>query len=323
MKKLIIIFILALTTTFTFAQSTWTVPQNLGGPKTIVDVPGGLRLPNGLILSRFADTTVLNLISAKLYEGSLANVAGELHLRVNNKWIKISSSTIPGGIISSLPTIGFNPGSNISVAQWITNVFYASQVPLASLSGGGVFEFTSSSSVLRNLTWTASRQSATQPLSTIVVAGVNQAFSQPAFGGSVGNSFNTSITTNTTTVLNNLVTTTDGKTATASTTFSYSHKYYKGYVLVNNPNDAQIIATNGIFASNYNTSGTLSDPVSQSFIIFAFPASFGIPIIKINGLAVGFNLTTRSFINASGFSTSYNIFTSPFPTNSGVEYQIL
>jgi hypothetical protein len=218
--------------------------------------------------------------------------------------------------------------SNANINTWIDSAFYASQPPLAGLTGGGTFEFTSASTVGRTLNWSATRQSATSPISTIVVDGSSQTFSQPGQGSTVSGTQPVTVTTNTTSNYSNIVTTTDGKTATATTTFTYRSKYYIGYVSSSSPSDANILAATGgtvggTFATNYFASGTLPNPASESYIVFAFPASFGIPTVKIGGLAVAFNLTTRSFVNASGFSVSYNILVSPFPTNSGVDYQIL
>ena len=245
-------------------------------------------------------------------------------------WIKAGggSTIITGGVVTSVPVVGTILPSNANINTWIDSAFYASQPPLAGLTGGGTFEFTSASTVGRTLNWSATRQSATSPISTIVVAGSSQTFSQPGQGSTVSGTQPVTVTTNTTSNYSNIVTTTDGKTATATTTFTYRSKYYIGYVSSSSPSDANILAATGgtvggTFATNYFASGTLPNPASESYIVFAFPASFGIPTVKIGGLAVAFNLTTRSFVNASGFSVSYNILVSPFPTNSGVDYQIL
>ena len=237
------------------------------------------------------------------------------------KW-KGSSPTFSGGPISSLPAIGNDPGTNITSKDFIVSQFYASQPPTAGLSGGGTYENTSASTLSASLSWTAGRQSATANLASIVVNGVTQSFTNPGQPGSVSGSQAVSVPTNTTTTYTNTVTTSDAKTASATTSFYYRDKYYIGYVSSGSPSDANIIAAGGSFASSRITSGNLADPSSASYILFAYPASFGTATIKIGGLVVGFNLTTRSFVNASGYSTSYNIYTSPYPTNSGASYEI-
>lgn len=239
-----------------------------------------------------------------------------------------SASLVPGGPITTIPVVGTDPGTNLSGVDWIIATFYGNQPPLATLTGGGTFEYTSASTFNTTLNWGASRQAATALLSSIVVASVSQSFSQPSQPGTVTGTQSVAVPTNTATTYNNVVTTTDSKTATASTTFTYRQKMYIGYVTTSSPSDADIIAaTNGnvggTFATTYVTAGTLSTPSSTKYIVFAYPASFGTSTIKINGLAVAYNLTVRDFVNASGYSSSYNIYVSPFPTAGGVEYQVL
>jgi hypothetical protein len=234
---------------------------------------------------------------------------------------------VKGTAITSLPTIGRVPNAT-NISDWIDSVFYQSMPPTATLSGGTTLEYQAAGTVTKTLNWTAGRQSATDSLATIVVAGTNESFSQPAQSASVSGTQAVSFAANTNVTYSNVVTTTDNKTATATTTFSFASKYYVGYVSSATPTDANIIAalgttTGGAFASSRLTSGTLANPASSNYIIFAYPASFGTGSIKINGLIVGYNLITRSFTNASGYATSYNIYVSPFPTSGGVDFQVL
>lgn len=231
---------------------------------------------------------------------------------------------INGGPITSLASIGYNPGINISLEDWINSVFYDSQLPIAGLTGGGTFEFTADSTSLKQLSWTATRQSATQSLVSIIVNGIAQLFVPPAAGGTVIGALNVTINNNVTSSFTSTVTTLDGKVAVATTVFNFRHKFYRGFVSVSNPTDANLIAAGGIFATNYNASGVFTAPLSESYVAFAFPLSFGnLPTIKINGLAVEYILTQRAFINPLGYSEIYNIFVSPFSTNSGLDYEVL
>jgi len=237
-------------------------------------------------------------------------------------------STI-GGPITTIPVVGTNPGSNLTTFQWIQNTFYASQVPLATLTGGTILEFTSAGTVSDSVNWTASRQSATNPLSTIVVAGNTESFSQPSAGGTVSGKQYVTITANTNTTYNNVVTTTDGKTATASTSFPFENKIYAGFVSVSSPTDANIIAAlnstyvGGEFSTTRSQSGALTTPSGAKYIMFAAPASFGTPSVVINGLGVTFNQTTRTFVNASGYSSSYIIAVSPYTTAGSVDAYLI
>jgi hypothetical protein len=94
MKRIILILTFIFITFTGFTQSIWTLPQFLGGAKNLVTVPGGLRVPNGLIMGTFADTNILNLNSSKFYEGSYADVAGILHRRTNDRWVSIAGVSV-------------------------------------------------------------------------------------------------------------------------------------------------------------------------------------------------------------------------------------
>ena len=94
MKKIILILTFVFTTLVSFTQTTWTLPQFLGGNKNLVTVPGGLRVPNGIMMGTFADTNALNLTSSKFYEGCYADVAGVLHRRTNNRWVTLGGITV-------------------------------------------------------------------------------------------------------------------------------------------------------------------------------------------------------------------------------------
>jgi len=336
--KSLIFFIALFTIANVNGQGTFPGLATAGSPTTLNYWKGGGKFVKGMINGVYVDTTSANLDTnyIKYYVGAQIFTTSDNKVWVRDalavQWILSGGGTpggiVPGGPITTIPVVGTNPGTNLSGPAWIISTFYGTQSPTATLTGGGTFEFTSSSTFNTSLSWGASRQSATAPLSTVVVASVSQSFSQPSQPGTVTGTQAVTVTTNTTTTYNNVVTTTDSKTATASTTFTYRSKYYIGFVSNATPTDNQIIAATGgtvggTFATTYLTAGTLPDPASSSYIVFAYPASFGTATIKINGLAVGYSLTTRSFTNASGYTTSYNIYVSPFPTAGGVEYQVL
>lgn len=231
--------------------------------------------------------------------------------------------------ISSLPVIGDLPGNNITTDSAFRYIFYKSQPPLATLTGGGTYEYTTAGNTNRTLSWTATRQTATATLATIVVDGVTQTFTQPAQGGTVSNNKTAIVPHNTNTTYSNIVTTTDGKTATATTTFIYQNKIYAGFVTNATPTDADIIAATGssyvggIFSASRNQSGTLTTPSSSKYFIFVSPASYGTPNILINGLGATLNQTTRNFTNASGAIISYIIAVSPFQTSGQIDSYIV
>ena len=211
-----------------------------------------------------------------------------------------------------------------------TYVRIQTQNPTASLNGGGNYELHSSGTFSSTLNWNAGRlaanstQAATNPLSSIIVAGVSQSFSQPSAGSSVSGTQGVTITYNSNVTYTNTVTTTDSKTASSTTSYNFYPTYYIGYSSTNSPTDTELKAgINNVFpATTRVTSGTLAAPSGASFIFFAVPSTFGTPNVTINGLGVTYNNTTRSVTNASGYSQNYIIAVSPFSTSGGVTYSI-
>jgi hypothetical protein len=163
------------------------------------------------------------------------------------------------------------------------------------------------------LNWSAKRLIATQPISSIVVNGVSQTFTQPALNSTVSGTQSVSVARNVTNTFKNIVTTNDAKADTASTTFTFLPKRYFGWVATATPIDADLIAAGGELTTNFTKTWTQAAPGGSKYLVFAYPASFGVlPHIDINGFpsVASFNLTTRSVTNASGYTQSYNIYVS-------------
>lgn len=261
------------------------------------------------------------------------------------KWVKVGSGN--GGSVSLTNGVGIvntpNPITStgtISLDTSYTNATYVriqTQNPYgflvdsASNNNTVNLELHSAGTFNRSLYWEAGRYAATQtqgataPISSIVVNGVSQSFSQPSAGSYVtGRVSNVSITYNTNTTFSNVITTSDGKSATYYTNYNFYPTYYIGYSSTSSPTDAELKAgINNIFpATTRVTSGTLAAPSGSSYIFFAVPSSFGTPNVTINGLGVTYNNTTRSVTNASNYSQNYIIAVSPFPTAAGVTYSI-
>ena len=206
------------------------------------------------------------------------------------------------------------------------------QNPTASLSGGSNYELHSAGTFSPTLNYSAGRLAAgtnvaaTSPFASITVAGVSKSTtgcSSPpcTISGTQG----VTVTYNTNTSFSNVVVTTDGKSATATTNFNFYSTYYRGYVSSSSPTDADLYSAGYNFLNVSNskaTSGTLSNPSGSSYIVFAYPARFGTATITIGGLGVSYILTTRSLTNQSGYSENYNIYVSPYQTSSGVSFVV-
>jgi hypothetical protein len=102
----------------------------------------------------------------------------------------------------------------------------------------------------------------------------------------------------------------DGNTnVSASTAVTFKQKNYWGASTATAPTDAQIIALSSAFASSRTQTQIVT--ASAQYIYFAYPANYGTASFIVNGLPnTAWNLTTRSFVNASGYSSSYNIYQS-------------
>ena len=320
MKKLLLIITILFITTTAFSQYTPSSGYGSKIARTVID--SALFIPTGC--GKPTSIKSVDLNRASIYYDSCAAKLWQYNPKTK-LWGTSDVATIPGGPITSLPALNNNPGVGIGVDSFIKSQFYASQPPTAALSGGSTFEFTTTGSTSRILSWTAGRQSATSPIASIVVAGVNQTFSQPPFGGTSAGSQIVSTPNNTNTTYTNTVTTTDGRTAQATTAFIYQNKIYAGFVSSATPTDAEIIAATGssyvggFFSGGRNQSGALSTPSSSKFVVFVSPASYGALNITINGLGLTYNQTARSFTNASGGVSSYIVAVSPFSTSGAID----
>lgn len=310
------------------------VRQPLGGsPTTESFARGILGGDSSIYITEYPDTTTANKgANLKKKNGALIKIGANIYMRhiITSSWVLSSGNSGSGGIIlggpiTTIPIVGFNPGSNLSSDSFLIKTFYGAQPPLSTLSGGGVFEYTTGSTVSRNLNFTAARQTATANLSTIIVGGISQSFSNPAAPGTVSGVQAIAIPVNTNTTYSNVVTASNSMTASSSTTFTYKRKIFAGFVSTDSPSDADIIGAlgslyvGGTFSDARVQTGFLSTPVSSSYIMFASPVSFGTPTIIINGLTVSFTQITRNFININGYSSSYYIMISPYQTAGAVD----
>ena len=140
---------------------------------------------------------------------------------------------------------------------------------------------------------------------TITSQGLNQSIGAIAIGLRAFTNSDSYTTDRTYTLTNSDGTT----TTTASTSVMFLHKAYWGVSANTSLTDGQVIALSSAFATSRLNSQSVSP--SAQYVYFAYPASFGAAAFTVNGLAnTAWTLVTRAFINASGNSTSYNIYRS-------------
>ena len=324
MKKLIIIFIFILSANIILAQA----PVQRGN-SYVTPVDDYFRAGKLLGLPIVSDTLVftgtngLDSLGSQIYVRSGANVGAwirQFNGVSQNQWVKSGSGgTILGGPITSLPALGDNPGTNISSGDFITSEFYQSQYPTATSTQGVNLEFESAQTINYTLSWSAGRQAATQPLSTVVVAGINQSFTQPSAPGTVSGTQAVAFPANTNVTYSNVVTTTDGKVATASTTFSFLPQRYSGWINVSDTagigtfgyDDSKIYGlTNELTASKVKTWNTGTPTGVQIYVYAYYNTSGTLNNLILNGFPSldAFNEVQRNFTNALGYTGQWIIY---------------
>lgn len=319
MKKIFTILLIFISLT-TVAQNTHTQSN----ANTNEQFQGAVEAKKGFINGYYADTTAANFswIKDKPF-AQIATDSGTVWVRNNTatKWNKSGggSSIIPAGAITTIPIVGTNPGTNLSSDDWIINTFYGSQPPTATLTGGQTLEYQSAATLTKTLNWTAGRQSATNPLSTIVVAGINETFSQPAQGASVSGTQSVSFPANTDITYQNVVTTDDNKTASASTTFSFLPKRYYGWINISDTagigsagyDDSKITALSNELSASKVKSWSTGNPTGEQIYVYAYYSTAGaLTHFDMNGFPSldAMNNVTRNFTNALGFTGSWTIY---------------
>ena len=242
----------------------------------------------------------------------------------NSNWVEFviaSTYTPDGATLSSCGGIplGTDLGNTpVSVSSIFNAMLYPYISPAANLSGGNIREFGSSNSLTLN--WTATKH--TSPITSITVnnivitpTGNTQSGSQSATATqNVNTNFSMSVSDGT-------------NVANASTSVSWESKRYWGKIASNSsPSDADILALTGAsvgsgneLATNYVKSYNGINGAGE-YLIFAWPTSFGAnPTFTVNGLPNTAFTKIRSnsnFVNANGYSTSYDVWISNTQQNS-------
>jgi hypothetical protein len=105
---------------------------------------------------------------------------------------------------------------------------------------------------------------------------------------------------------------TDGTTPTsAQTSILFRQKRYWGPNASTSLDDSQVIALANSEFSETRVKSMFEIACSAQYIYYAYPASFGAATFTVNGLLnTAWTLVTRDFVNASGYTESYNIYRS-------------
>lgn len=324
MKKVyvLIAFLFSAITSFSQLLPPFPNNQSISNAATLYHAKGGITGDLGIVNGRYADTTSANLSYIAGHPGAQIAVGNTVYLRDSTatRWLVSGGAVggiIPAGAITTIPVVGTNPGTNLSSGDWIINTFYGSQPPTATLTGGQTLELQSAATLDYTLNWSSGRQSATNPLATIVVAGQDETFSQPAQSATVSGTQAVSFPANTNITYSNVTTTDDGKSATATTSFTFLSKRYWGLISdtagigTESFDDAIITALNNELSSSKSKSFSTGNPSGTQFLVYAYYSTAGaLTQFDMNGFPSldAMNSVTRNFTNAAGYTGEWIIY---------------
>lgn len=319
-KRIYLSVILSISVILSFAQ----FPNNIltGNASTLYHDRGGRTADGGFVNARYPDTATANLSYIAGEKGGQIIVGNTVYVRDSTvtRWIESGSggngTIIPAGAIAAIPIVGTDPGSNLSPSDWIINTFYVS-APTASISGGVTLELQSAATLNYTLNYTSGRLVSTKSISTIVVAGTNESFSQPSAPGSVSGTQAVSFPANSNISYSNVTTAIDGKSATATTSFNFLPKRYWGWISdttgIGNIgfDDTQITALSNELSASKAKSFSTGNPTGTQFLVYAYYSTAGaLTNFDMNGFPSidAMNTSARSFTNAAGFTGTWIIY---------------
>lgn len=229
--------------------------------------------------------------------------------------------TVPGGPITTLASVGKNPGINLTGAQWIINTFYGNTPPTATLTGGTLYE-KSATNKSHNLNYSYGRNTSTVLIKTdgtgviFSPGNINLFTTQPAAPGSVPGVQAVTTTANVNTTYTLTVTAIDGSQTVVTTSDTFLPNTYWGRTSNSTPTNSIILAIAGggnvLNATRANSSFTVTASGSNS-IYYAYPTSYGaLTSLKIGGFESinAFTQLTISVTNASGFTENFYVYVS-------------
>ena len=290
-------------------------PLTIGDKNVPTKILGKTVIETSLILPDTAQGLILSDKGALAYKNGLYTWNGI-------KWdLGLSGSGTPdtlryGGPITSIATVGYNPNTK-SIAAWIDSVFYQSQSPTTTITGGQVLEFRSTQTMNFTLNYTSGRQLATKPLSSIIIGGNTKSFSQPIAGSSVSGTQSVSFAANTDVTYQNVTTTIDSKIANASTTFSFLPKRYFGWISDTTGigqagfDDSKITSLGNELSNSKSKTFSTGSPTGTQFYVYAYYSTAGdLTQWDMNGFPslAAMNKSTRNFTNALGFTGTWTIY---------------
>lgn len=305
MKKL---FLASLVLLFFEGITQSVVPRMTSGNNTAEDRRVIVR--DNFIIPRYMDTVAANL------NKGIDSCGAKIYTYIDNKeWIRKC-------LVTGKTWVASGGEVNFDTLQYYVKI--SSQNPTATLTGNTNLELMSAGDDLPyNLMWTAGRLAGginllpTANITSIVVGGVSKSFTNPSIGNSVSGIHSVNVPRNINTTYFNVVTTEDNKTATASSTFTFSPRRYFGWVtdvtnIGTTDYDDNIIRnlSSELTASKSKTWNT-DMPIGVQFYVFAYWSGSGLlSQFDFNGFPSieAMNVVTRTFTNSLGYTGTWTIY---------------
>jgi hypothetical protein len=219
----------------------------------------------------------------------------------------------------------------------MNNYFFPSTSPAATLSVFGTTQrefMTAGANLTVDLNWSVTRPVACTSIQTITVDGVSQT-PNPINEGQAqsGTLLARTLPRNMNTSYSLQVQSQDGKSGAASAAVFWYWKRYWGVISSGVPptdptftiSDNQIISLSGSELATDRLRAYNGINAGGNYLVFAFPSSWGTPTFVVNGLINTAFTKVRSnpFVNASGGSTSYQVWVSNTAQNGVIaQFQI-
>ena len=260
-------------------------------------------LPNTLDITE-ADIQRWNrLETQKLSVPANAGTDGQiLSIDSNGNAVWIDNTGGTGGAASDIPYESSDPNIS-SVQDALDKLLYVR--PTVSINASpsfGTYEIGSTIYAPITLSWSTNKEVVSQTL--------NNGIGTIAPGTNI-TTYNNNITNNTTFTVT--VTDAEGTSASSSRSYNFSLRRYWGAAIepsVYNSNFILGLSNNEFASSRAKGEFTVNASTGQ-YIYYCFPTSWGTPIFNVGGFEGGFQLvTTLSFTNASGYTSSYVIWRS-------------
>lgn len=276
-------------------QSNATVPLANIKPNTNVAVGDTIFDVNGDVFTVTAVTNAGATVGTALSGVSMKGPKGDKGEPGSDATVPIATTTVAGKV---------KPGSDFDISNDGTITLYKA-ITINSFTGGyNVENGTTVNNV--NLSWTYSKEPTSLTLDGTQVAKTNNVYNKSIALTDLGLKANKTWT----------LVAKDARNASSTKTTSviFTDKRYWGVGTVTAASEANSAFVLGLggneLAWNRNKDFTVNAGAGQ-YIYYAIPAAWGTPTFFVGGFEGGFDLLSKfNFTNASGYTTSYNVYKS-------------